>query len=115
MRAYLPAGRFADFGPRDGDARSAPRSASSGSSRKGFDKARVYGKGATMGGLHCIAALKYDISMYPSYVQHPEGNVLTAVENVAKPLAESRRLSALAAGLGISYLTGRGYKRDQIY
>ncbi len=81
--------------------------------QKGFDKARVYGKDE-MGGLHCIAALKYDISMYPSYVEHPEGNVLTAVENVAKPLAGVAAVG-VAAGLGISYLTGRGYKRDQMY
>ena len=67
-----------------------------------------------MDGLHVINVLKYDISMYPSYVEHPEGNVLTAVENVAKPLAGVAAVG-VAAGLGISYLTGRGYKRDQMY
>ena len=82
--------------------------------QKGFDKARVYGKDE-MGGLHCIAALKYDISMYPSYVEHPEEEPSSRRSSVPAEAPGGVAAVGIFGGLGISYLTGRGYKRDQMY
>lgn len=81
--------------------------------KKGFDKARVYGA-TEMGGLHVISVLKYDISQYQGYVENPGAKGSTDALEFMKPLAAVGAVG-IVAGLGLSYLTGVGYKRDRQY
>jgi len=78
---------------------------------KGFESAQLYGEDQ-MGGLHSVTVLKYPIDQY-TLPENPQANPMTAVGNFMKPLA-GVGVAALLGGLGLSYATGIGYKRDEM-
>ena len=78
---------------------------------KGFDKARVYGA-TEMGGAHVIHVLKYDISGY-DLPDDPSISWMTAASQVMKPVLGIGS-AALVAGLGFCFLSGVGYRRDEL-
>lgn len=81
--------------------------------KMGFADARVYGD-AECGGLHSIHVLKYDLSMYQKLPEDAHPSALTSAMGVMKPLAAVGAIG-IVGGLGISFLTGLGYKRDKMY
>ena len=80
---------------------------------KGFEDARVYGE-TECDGTHSVYALKYDMSMYQKLPEDAKPNNLVKALNIMKPLAAVGAVGVVA-GLGLSYLTGLGYKRDRQY
>ena len=78
---------------------------------KGFDKARVYGVDE-VGGTHVIYVLKYDISQY-ELPANPSVSGLTVASQVMKPVLGIGSI-ALVAGLGLCFLMGVGYRRDEL-
>ncbi|ANE22206.1 4Fe-4S ferredoxin [Denitrobacterium detoxificans] len=78
---------------------------------KGFADARVYGE-TEVGGTHQIMVLKYPISQY-ELPENPERNGLVDALGFMKPLT-GVGAAALVAGLGLSFLTGVGYKRHEM-
>ncbi len=78
---------------------------------QGFKDASIYGA-TEMGGLHVIYVLKYDISMY-GLPENPQNGLVNDAFGWAKPLA-ALAAGATVVGLGASYLTGRGYRRDEM-
>lgn len=79
--------------------------------QKGFDQARVYGE-TELGGLHTIHVLKYPIEQY-TLPEDPQINPLIGAMGWMKPILGVGSI-ALLGGLGLSFLTGVGYKRDQL-
>lgn len=80
---------------------------------KGFADASVYGE-TECGGCHTIMVLKYDRSMYTHVPENAEPNGMTEALGFMKPLAAVGAVG-IVAGLGLSFLTGVGYKRDRLY
>ena len=78
---------------------------------KGFDKARVYGVDE-VGGTHVIYVLKYGIEQY-ELPENPQISPLTVASDVMKPVLGIGSI-ALVAGLGVCFLMGVGYKRDEL-
>ena len=58
--------------------------------------------------------LKYDRSMYTHVPENAEPNGMTEALGFMKPLAAVGAVG-IVAGLGLSFLTGVGYKRDRLY
>ncbi len=81
--------------------------------KKGFADASVYGE-TECGGCHTIMVLKYDRSMYTHVPENAEPSGLTEALGFMKPLA-AVGAAGIVAGLGLSFLTGVGYKRDRLY
>ena len=79
--------------------------------KKGFADARVYGENET-GGTHVIYVLKYPIDQY-ELPEDPQESGWDTASNVMKPLTAVAAV-ATVAGLGVSYLTGVGYHRDEM-
>ncbi|MGI6104626.1 MAG: 4Fe-4S dicluster domain-containing protein [Raoultibacter sp.] len=78
---------------------------------EGYDQASVYGQDEC-GGLHVIYVLKYDISMY-GLPENPQSGGMVDLLNIMRPLA-GLAAGATVVGLGVSFLTGLGYKRDEV-
>ncbi|HAM15923.1 MAG TPA: 4Fe-4S ferredoxin [Eggerthellaceae bacterium] len=78
---------------------------------KGFSKARVYGIDE-VGGTHVIHVLKYGIEQY-ELPDHPSVSGLTTASQIMKPVLGIGSV-ALVAGLGLCFLMGVGYKRDEL-
>lgn len=78
---------------------------------KGFDKARAYGIDE-LGGTHVIEVLKYDIAGY-ELPDNPSISWLTQASNIMKPVLGIGFI-ALIAGLGACFISGVGYKRDEL-
>lgn len=78
---------------------------------KGFDQARVYGEDE-LGGLHVIHVLKYPIDQY-TLPDEPKVNPLIGAMKWMKPILGVGAV-ALVGGLGLSFLTGVGYHRDEM-
>ena len=78
---------------------------------KGYENASVYGVDE-MGGTHVIYVLKYDISGYELPV-NPSISWMTNASQVMKPVLGIGFI-ALIAGLGACFLSGVGYKRDEL-
>lgn len=79
--------------------------------QKGYKDARVYGE-KELGGLHVINVLKYGIDQY----ELPENPELSSTINGMhwmKPLAGVGAVGVVA-GLGLSFLTGVGYKKKDL-
>ena len=77
----------------------------------GFDKARVYGE-KEVGGTHHIMVLKYDIKQY-MLPENPQRNGIVGALGFMKPLT-GVGAAALVAGLGLSFISGIGYHRDEM-
>ncbi|QKF07242.1 4Fe-4S dicluster domain-containing protein [Berryella wangjianweii] len=99
-----------DFGPRDEMIAKAEARVATLHER-GFDKARVYGKDE-VGGCHTIHVLKYGLEMYelPENPQVPE---FTRAEDGVMKVLTGVGAAGVVAGLGLSFLTGVGYHRDE--
>ena len=78
---------------------------------KGFEAARVYGENE-MGGLHTLRVLKYPIEQY-GLPENPQTSPLLGAMGWMKPILGVGAV-ALVGGLGISFLTGLGYHRDEM-
>ena len=79
---------------------------------KGYDKAVAYGINE-LGGLHVITVAKYGLDAY-GLPTDPKVSPLVGVLSFMKPLA-GIGAAAIVAGLGISFLTGIGYKRHKLH
>lgn len=78
---------------------------------KGFTEAAVYGEDE-LEGLHVITVAKYGIEAY-GLPENPQVSDMVNILGLMKPLT-GVGVAALAAGLGLSFLTGIGYKRDTL-
>lgn len=78
---------------------------------KGFDQARIYGEDE-LGGLHVIHVLKYPIEQY-TLPEAPTISPLIGAMQWMKPILGVGSI-ALLGGLGLSFLTGVGYRRDEM-
>ena len=78
---------------------------------KGYDKARVYGVDE-VGGTHVIYVLKYGIEQY-ELPENPSISGLTSASQIMKPVLGIGSI-ALVAGLGLCFLMGVGYRRDEL-
>lgn len=78
---------------------------------RGLDKAVLYGE-EEMGGLHVIVIAKYGIAAM-GLPENPKNNNLLNMVHLLRP-ATGLVAAAVAAGLGLSFLTGIGYRRDKL-
>lgn len=78
---------------------------------RGFTQARVYGADE-MDGCHVIHVLKYGMDMY-DLPENPQKNGFVDALGFMKPLT-GIGTAAIIGGLGLSFLTGIGYKRDEM-
>ena len=98
------------YGPRDqmlaeGKARTAELKAA------GFSNAELYGE-TEMGGMHTLFVAKYGYEAH-GLIRNPKKSDITSLFQLAKPLA-GIGVAAVVGGLGLSFLMGRGYKRDEL-
>lgn len=77
---------------------------------EGFDKAELYGE-TEMGGLHTLFVAKYGFEAH-GLIRDPKPNDITKFMALLKPVTGIAAV-AVVAGLGLSFLTGVGYKRDE--
>jgi len=75
----------------------------------GFDKAELYGE-TEMGGMHSLFVAKYGYEAH-GLIRNPKKSDITSLIQLAKSLA-GIGVAAVIGGLGLSFLTGMGYKRD---
>ena len=78
---------------------------------KGFDKASIYGLNE-MGGTHVIHVLKYGIEGY-ELPANPSISWMTTASQVMKPVLGIGFI-ALIVGLGACFVSGVGYRRDEL-
>lgn len=78
---------------------------------KGFSQARIYGEDELQG-LHVITVMKFGIEAY-GLPENPKVNELIGILDFMKPLA-AVGVGATVLGLGLSFLTGVGYKRHEM-
>lgn len=78
---------------------------------KGYSKAEIYGE-HELGGLHVITVAKYGIEAL-GLPADPKVSDMVNVLGVMKPLT-GIGVAALVAGLGITFISGIGYKRDTL-
>ncbi|MBQ9690753.1 MAG: 4Fe-4S dicluster domain-containing protein [Eggerthellaceae bacterium] len=78
---------------------------------RGYSDARVYGE-TEMDGAHTLHVLKYSLDHY-TLPEHPAHGALDGALDFMKPLAAVGGIGILG-GLTLSYLTGLGYKRDDL-
>lgn len=78
---------------------------------KGFESAQVYGE-EQVGGTHVLHVLKYPLEQY-TLPENPQVSPLIGAMNWMKPILGVGAI-ALVGGLGLSFLTGVGYKRDEM-
>ena len=79
---------------------------------KGYDKAAVYGVNE-LSGLHVITVAKYGPEAYGLPID-PKVSSVVGMLAFMKPLA-GIGAAAIVAGLGLSFLTGLGYKRHEMH
>lgn len=77
----------------------------------GYDKAELYGENE-MGGLHMLTIAKYGLEAH-GLIRNPKKSAGTEALAWLKPLA-GVGAAAVVGGLGLSFITGMGYKRDQM-
>ena len=78
---------------------------------KGFDKASIYGL-TELGGTHVIHVLKYGLEGY-ELPANPSISWMTSASQVMKPILGIGFI-ALIVGLGACFVSGIGYKRDEL-
>lgn len=76
----------------------------------GFSKAELYGE-TEMGGMHSLFVAKYGYEAH-GLIRNPKRSDIASLFELAKPLA-GIGVAAVLGGLGLSFLTGIGYKRDE--
>lgn len=98
-----------NFGPRD-------KMIAEGKARveqlkkEGFPKAELYGE-TEMGGMHSLFVAKYGFEAH-GLTRDPKKSDMIALVQLMKPLT-AVGAAAVLGGLGLSFLTGIGYKRDE--
>lgn len=98
------------FGPRDemiaaGKARVEELKAA------GFDKAELYGE-TEMGGMHSLFVARYGFEAH-GLVRDPKPSTIMNLWQLLKPIT-GLGVAGATAVLGLSFLTGIGYKRDEL-
>jgi formate dehydrogenase iron-sulfur subunit len=78
---------------------------------EGFDKAELYGA-SEMGGMHSMFVAKYGYEAH-GLKRDPKRPDITTLLQLMKPLA-GFGIAAVIGGLGLSFLTGIGYKREEL-
>lgn len=78
---------------------------------KGFTEARVYGEDE-LDGLRVIMVTKYGLDTY-GMPEDPQISPIVDVLSILKPVT-GLGVAAVVAGLGLSFLTGVGYKRHKM-
>lgn len=76
---------------------------------RGIDRAELYGE-TEMGGLHVLTIAKFGIEQH-GLPRDPKPSGITQFMQVLKPITGIAAVGVVA-GLGLSFLTGVGYKRD---
>jgi formate dehydrogenase iron-sulfur subunit len=76
---------------------------------EGFDKAELYGV-TEMGGMHSLFVARYGYEAH-GLIRDPKPSAVTAAMTWLKPLT-GVGVAAVIGGLGLSFLSGIGYKRD---
>jgi formate dehydrogenase iron-sulfur subunit len=94
------------FGPRD-QMLSAGKARVEELKTAGFSKAELYGE-TQMGGMHSLFVAKYGFEAH-GLIRDPKIPDSVQLFGAMKPIVGLGAL-ALAAGLGISFITGLGYK-----
>ena len=100
-----------DFGPRD-EMLAIAHERVAWLKGRGYDRAEVYGE-TELGGLHVISVQKYGVAATQMPI-NPQINNVAGILDIMKPLA-AIGTAAIVGGLGISFLTGLGYKRDTLH
>lgn len=78
---------------------------------EGYDKAELYGE-TEMGGMHSLFVAKYGLETH-GLVRDPKKLPITSLMSILKPVA-GLGVAAVLGGLGLSFVTGMGYKRDEL-
>lgn len=78
---------------------------------KGFENASIYGK-TELGGTHVIHVLKFGLDGY-ELPKNPSISWMTSASEVMKPVLGIGFI-ALILGLGACFVSGIGYKRDEL-
>lgn len=97
------------FGPRD-DMITAGKTRVAELKTAGFSKAELYGD-TEMGGMHSLFVAKYGYEAH-GLVRDPKSSEAVNAFILAKPLA-GIGVAAMLGVLGLSFLTGIGYNRDE--
>src|SRR5450759_259423 len=103
-----PAGAMS-YGPRD-EMLAAGKARVEEIKTAGFSKAELYGE-TEMGGMHSLFVAKYGYEAH-GLIRNPKKSDIASLFELAKPLA-GIGVAAVLGGLGLSFLTGIGYKRDE--
>lgn len=77
----------------------------------GFDKAELYGEDE-MGGMHVLHVAKYGLEAH-GYKRDPKAPAPIVLWDLLKPIT-GLAAGAVVLGLGASFMTGIGYKRDEM-
>ncbi len=77
---------------------------------EGFTKAELYGE-TEMGGMHVLHVAPYGLEAH-GLVRDAQMPTLVSMLDIIKPLT-GLGIAAVVGGLGASFLTGRGYLRDE--
>lgn len=80
--------------------------------KKGFTDAAIYGE-KEMGGLGVITVMKFGREAY-GLPENPTVNPVAGMTDFMKPLT-GIGVAALIGGLGLTFLSGLGYKRDTLH
>lgn len=78
---------------------------------QGYDRAVLYGENE-MGGLHVLTIARYGIEAI-GLPANPQTSPMVSFMQLLKPIT-GIGVGAVVAGLGISFLSGIGYKRDEM-
>lgn len=98
------------FGPR-ADMVAAGKARVEALKAEGFDKAELYGE-TEMGGMHSLFVAKYGFEAH-GLIRDPKPSVATTLLEWMKPLT-GVGVAAVFGALGLSFVTGIGYKRDEL-
>ncbi|MBE0417939.1 MAG: 4Fe-4S binding protein [Coriobacteriia bacterium] len=98
------------FGPRD-EVLAAGKARVEELRTAGYDKAELYGE-TEMGGMHSLFVAQYGLEAH-GLVRDPKRPDAVALFSLIKPLA-GLGVAAVVGGLGLSFLTGIGYDRDEL-
>lgn len=98
------------FGPRE-DMLAAAKTRLDALKAEGFDKAELYGE-AEMGGMHSLFIAPFGLEAH-GLLRDPKKPDAVALFALIKPLT-GVAAAAVVGGLGLSFLTGIGYRRDEI-
>lgn len=96
------------FGPRD-EMLAAGKTRVTELKAAGFDKAELYGE-TEMGGMHSLFVAKYGFEAH-GLIRDPKKSEAVTAFALIKPLA-GIGVAGMLGVLGVSFLTGIGYKRD---